>query len=277
MLTGHFATLTLALTTLALVAGCNTLGLDGASDTPTIDRIRKSGEIRIGTAGDYPPLTVKTESGAIIGLDADLARALAIVLDVDLDLIEMPFAELLPAVQRGDLDAAISGITMTPPRNMDNAFAGPYFVSRKAMLAKSDTLADVETLGDLATRISSVAALNGGTSQHLVTRDLPNLRHVWVDNQEAGIEMVRNGKVDVLVADYPICGFALLRHPTEDLALVEIPHSNEPIGIAVSADDVLFLNLVENYLSSLEGIGLLSELRNRWFEDPAWLSLLPKP
>ena len=256
-----------------LCSSCTTFGLAGKS--PVIDRIRSTGEIRIGISGDYPPMNVRTRSGAIIGLDADLARMLAMILEVQLVPVEMPFAQLLPAVQSGKIDAAISGITMIPSRNMDVAFAGPYFVSKKAILGRAETLAGISAVADLDPRGVTLVALEGSTSQDLVEKMAPHATHVWVKTQDAAVEMVLKGAADAMIADSPVCGTALLRHPGQGLLLIESAHSYEPIGVAVSADDALFLNLMENYLRTLEGLGLLGLLRAQWFEDPSWLQLLP--
>jgi polar amino acid transport system substrate-binding protein len=259
---------------LALLAtSCSTLGLKNQS--PVVERVRKSGELRIGIAGDYPPLSVRTRSGAIIGLDADLARMLAMILEVELVLVEKPFGQLLPAVRSGEVDAAISGITMIPKRNMDVAFAGPYFVSKKSILGRADKLAGIGTVADLDPRGVQIVALAGSTSQHLVEKVAPNATHHWVDSQDEAIAMIVDGSADAMIADSSVCAVALLRHPNHRLVMIESENSFEPIGIAISADDPLFVNLVENYLRSLEGLGLLAYLRAQWFEDPSWLELLP--
>jgi ABC-type amino acid transport substrate-binding protein len=53
------------------------------------------------------------------------------------------------------------------------------------------------------------------------------------------------------------------------------PFTVEPLGIALPADDPLFVNLVENYLHTLEGTGLLTQLKAKWFSEGSWVSELP--
>ncbi|HKK50623.1 MAG TPA: transporter substrate-binding domain-containing protein [Myxococcota bacterium] len=254
-----------------LLLGCSTLGL-GAKGT---ERIQQSGQLRVGMAGDYPPMNVRTADGRLIGLDADLAAALASILEVELVLTEMPFSRLLDAVADGEIDIAISGITMTPRRNLKVAFAGPYYLSRKAILAKPELLEGVESVADLRGRSLRVAAVSGGTSEALVLRALPDSEHVFEKDQAEAFAKVLYGEADVLVADDPVIRFGLLRRPDAGLTFVESRFSAEPIGIAISADDPLFVNLVENYLHSLEHIGLLDTLREKWFESPEWIGSLP--
>ena len=265
--------LVLAVCALSLLA--SSCSMFGGTHSPVVDRIRKTETIRIGIAGDYPPLNARTTSGAIIGLDADLARALALILGVELDLQQMPFKRLLESVQAHEIDAAISGITMTPRRNMDVMFAGPYFVSTKSILGKAETLEKITNVADLETRVGSVAALKGGTSQTLVELVLEKPKVVLVNRTEEGIRMVRRGEVDAMVADSPIASFALLRYPKDELAIVKIENSEDPVGIALSVDDPVFLNIVQNYLANLEEIEILPALRKRWLEgEPSWIKYL---
>ena len=49
----------------------------------------------------------------------------------------------------------------------------------------------------------------------------------------------------------------------------------EPVGIAVPADDAQLLNMLENYLDALEGMGFMGELRKVWMKDGAWIAALP--
>ncbi len=250
------------------LAGCQSLGLGGSGT----DRVERSGQLRVGMAGDYPPMNARTRGGGLIGLDADLAAALASILRVELVLVERPIGELIDAVRSGDVDVAISGITMTPRRNLDVAFAGPYYVARKAMLAKPAVLDGVAKLSDLRGRGLRVAAVAGGTSEELVERVLPDAEHVLLQDQATAIAYIVDGRADVLVADDPVVRFARLRYPEAGLAMVVEEKSAEPIGIAIAPDDPLFVNLVDNYLETLEEIGLLDQLRDRWFESDDWVA-----
>ena len=80
---------------------------------------------------------------------------------------------------------------------------------------------------------------------------------------------------DALIADYPICALSVLRHPLSGLSMLVTPFTVEPLGIALPADDPLFVNLVQNYLTTLEGTGLLTQLKAKWFSDGSWISELP--
>lgn len=264
--------LSLAIAVLLLTAtGC--ASLTGRSASPVLDGIRERGTLRVGMTGDYPPLNVKSRSGELIGFEPSLARSLAQALDVELEIVVKPFPDLLPALEAGEVDAVMAGMTMTPQRNMQVAFAGPYLVSGKAIVSKSDGLARIESLGDL--KGVRIAVLDTSTSQEILRRGAPEVTTVTAPDYEAAVRMVLNDEVDAMLADYPVCMFAVLRHSGAGLAGVAAPLSFEPIGVALPASDPLLVNLVENYLTLLEGMGLLDAMRATWFEDASWLAELP--
>jgi polar amino acid transport system substrate-binding protein len=252
------------------LVGCSTLGI-GSSGA---DRIKRTGRLRVAMAGDHPPLNARTTAGTLIGLDADLATALAAVLQAELVLVEKPFGELLDAVRSGEVDIAISGLTMSPRRNLDVPFAGPYYLSHKAILGTPQQLEGITAVHQLHGRHLRVTAVSGSTSEALVRKSLPSATHLFVPDQNAAVELVLQGDADVMIADDPVIRFALLRNPDAGLTIVESDFSAQPIGIAVTPDDPILLNAIENYLRSLEHIGLLERLREKWFGDPDWLDRL---
>ena len=91
-----------------------------------LDRIVAKKELVVGTAASMPPLNMTMKDGQIAGMEIDLARLIAGALDVKLTLKQMNFNDLLPALQAGQVDMVLSGMTITPARNLKVAFVGPY-------------------------------------------------------------------------------------------------------------------------------------------------------
>src|SRR5262245_55158711 len=175
--------------TLVILAGCAS-GSSGSSTSPGLSRIQGKGELVVGTAASMPPLNMTTKTGEIIGLDVDLARAMADAMRVKLRLSPMPFASLLPALEAGQVDMVISGMTMTPDRNMKVAFVGPYFISGKSFLAKAATLSSDKGSTDLNTPTMRLAALRGSTSQTFVEQIIPKATLVLTKDYDEGINLV---------------------------------------------------------------------------------------
>jgi polar amino acid transport system substrate-binding protein len=169
----------------------------------------------------------------------------------------------------------MAGVTMTPKRNLRAAFVGPYIISGKSVLTTDTTIAQIDDASDLDTSSLTVVALAGSTSQRFVERQLAGATLVTVPDYDSGVARVLDGSAQLMVADYPVCVLSVLRHGDRGLVTLAEPLTLEPIGVAVSPDDSLLLNFLENYLGALEALGVLAELEVAWFDDPSWLIRLP--
>ncbi len=268
----------------ALVVGAFAVGLAACQSFPfsgsgtgaaRLERIIESGELRVGLTGDQPPLNVRDKHGNIIGLEIDLVGALAESMGLTVRLVPRPFAELLPALERGDVDLVISGMTITPERNARVAFAGPYFISGKSVLTKDRALANAANSAVLDDASRTYAALAGSTSADFVAKRLPKAKLVTTKDYESAVQMVIDDRVDALVADFQICQVSVMRNPDAGLSALRQPFTVEPLGIALPADAPLLVNLVQNYLATLEYTGLLTRFKAKWLSDDAWLAELP--
>ena len=236
-----------------------------------LSTILKKGEIRIGMTGTQPPFTMKAKNGELIGYEVDLAKALAKNMGVKLKIVEMPFSDLLGAIKAGKIDAVMSGMTMTPERNLEVLFAGPYLLSGKTILTKSKLIDEISAATPATEKKYRIVSLKGSTSVEFVKNYMPKHELILVDNYNDGVAMVLNDKADAMVADKPICVITLMKNQGKDLVISDKPLTIEPIGMALPSDDPQFLNLVENYIASLQLSGTLPLLEKMWFQDGTWM------
>ena len=249
--------------------------LDADAKAPILDRILQRGELVVGVSGNQPPLNMRTKNGTIIGLEADLAQMIADAMGVRLKLFPMNFNMLIPTLESNGIDMIMSGMTMTPKRNLKLAFGGPYFLSGKSFLTKDQTIARLKDAAEIDSPSSVVAALDGSTSQLFVETIMPRAKLIKAKTYDAAVKMVLEDKVDAFIADYPICIISVFRYPDQGLVSLITPLTYEPVGIAMPANDPHLMNWLENFLNTLEGSGQLEELRALWFEDASWLKDLP--
>lgn len=264
-----FLALTVFLSTILLI--CIATSAAG----PFMERITANGRIVIGTTGTQPPLNATSKTGDIIGLDADIARLIAQKMSVELEFKTLPFAELLPALTAGKVDLVISGMTMTPERNMKVAFVGPYYISGKGILTKSKQLEALQGPSGLNLARFKVTVLKNSTSQRFVEKEAPKAKLVPADSYDQAIEWLFMDKVDVLIADSPFCALTAFRYPDKGLTAGQDRLTFEPLGIAV-AEDALFINWLQNFMVGLTGSGELKRLTEKWLKDGAWISQLPE-
>ncbi len=262
---------------LALVSGCvHTKQGTGSEKVVTVlDSISQKGVLVVGTAGGMPPFNMTTREGDVIGFEPDMAELMAQEMGVKLKFVVMPFSELLPALEAGKVDLILSQMTMTGKRNMKVAFVGPYSISGKSFVTKIKWIASVKEASQVNSPKTTVVALKGSTSEAFVKKNLPKAKFVQAMNYDDAVEMVLKGKVDAMIADYPICVLTILRNPDQGLISVIAPLSYEPIGIALPGNDPLMVNWMENFLGTLEKTGVLDLLKERWVKDNSWLKKLP--
>ena len=240
------------------------------SPSPVLDRIQQRGELVVGTAAGMPPLNMTTKNGKIIGLDADLSRYLADAMEVNLRLEPMAFEDLLPSLEAGKVDMIISGMTMTAYRNRRVAFVGPYLTSGKGLLTREATLAAIKDPNAIDLAEISLTALAGSTSADFVRKFTPRAQFAPAQDYDEAVKMVIDGRVDAMVADQPICLISVARYPDQGLLAIIAPLTYEPIGIALPANDALFMNLVGNFLTALQDSGTLERLKDQWFQKGDW-------
>jgi polar amino acid transport system substrate-binding protein len=262
----------------ALFSACEHMQGSGAGQAPEsrLSRIVSRGELVVGTAASMPPLNMTTKEGEIIGMEADIAGYMAEAMGIKLRFEVLPFSELLPALEAGKVDMILSGMTITPTRNMKVAFVGPYFTSGKAFLTKMDTIASARKPSEVDRPEIKVGALRGSTSQYFAEKAMPKVKLITTKDYEEAVQMVIEGEIDALIADYPICLVSVLQYPDQGLVSVITPLTYEPLGIAMPANDSHLINWTKNFLGVLQGTGTLETLREKWFQDQSWLEKLPK-
>jgi polar amino acid transport system substrate-binding protein len=265
-------------TVLALIffTGCAQMQqtTSGASASPVLDRIQKRGELVVGTMGNMPPLNMTSKDGEIFGLEPDLAGILAEAMDVKVKFVTKQFNELLPALQSGEVDMVLSGMTITPERNRKVAFIGPYFISGKAFLTKIKTIAYADEAKDANNPDTKMVALKGSTSQAFAEEYLDKTTLFTTGTYDEAVDMVLQDKVHAMIADYPICIVSVFRYPEAGLLSVVTQLTYEPIGIAIPANDPLLMNWTRNMLNNIEGSGILDELKLKWFAEGDWMNKL---
>jgi polar amino acid transport system substrate-binding protein len=265
-----------ALVVVVLVGGALGVALAGDATrvAPVLDRILAKKELVVGTAADMPPLNMTLKDGKIVGMEIDIATMMANSIEVKLNLKTMRFSDLLPALEAGQVDLILSGMTMTPLRNTQVAFVGPYFASGKSVLIKQEKVMSLQNTEMMNNSNVTVAALKGSTSQQFVERFAPKAKLVPTDDYDQAIAMVLEGKVLAMVADFPICNVSVLRYFDKGLTTLKSPLNYEPLGIALSPGDPLFLNWAQNFVTNLVNSGELSLLQRKWFEDGSWVPQL---
>lgn len=122
------------------------------------------GTLRVGTALNIP-WAMRTNDGELFGFEVDNASKLATELSGDLDLVEMPFAELIPSLQEGEIDVIAAGMSVTPGRALEVAFSTPYMTSTVGAVVRVSDLSDRPDVIAFNDADVTIAAAAGTTTE----------------------------------------------------------------------------------------------------------------
>jgi ABC-type amino acid transport substrate-binding protein len=264
-----------ALTPLLFASAAQAVEEPPASEAPPargLARVAQTSELRVGMSGEQPPLSMTARNGELVGLDVALAKVLAQTMGVEIHFVRLPFGQLLDALEAGDVDLVISGLTITPARAQRAILVGPYYTSGKCILTKSAELAAIEDAGALDAPRYRLAAMAGSTSETFARKSAPKAKLTLTGQLDEGIQKVLQDQVDALVGDRETCSFAVLRYPGAGLLASEKTFTIEPMGVAVADDQTRFARMIETYLSALKEQGVIEKARAFWLEDPSWVA-----
>ena len=232
----------------------------------TINKIKDNGKIVVGTSGDQHPFSFKDANGELTGMDIELAQALADGMDVELEIKQIPFPKLLDELKANNIDLVLSGMSMKIDRNMEFAFAGPYFKTEKAILSSVKgglKKSDITSLNLAAVKLVSVV---NSTSELIIKQYYPEATHISVETFDEGLNKIKSGEATGMIADFESVEDAVLRDKTLKMMYVDDISAYDPLGMAVNPDDMLFVNLLENYLDAVDSSGFLEYLKKKYFE-----------
>ena len=240
-----------------------------------IERIQTSGELVLGTPGDFPPFSVTSDQGDLIGFDISLARELAKSMNVNLRIARLPFHELIPSLEAGEVDMIMSGLSITPKRNMQIAFVGPYGNSGQAFLGRNEIVSSLQEPLDLNSEGLKIAVLQNTTAELTVRTVLPKTEAIITQSLDQALIKLLNNEIDGIISDYPFCKVSEFRFGNRGFSVYDKILSYEQLGIGVPPDDPLFINLLTNYLNLLVGSGALKAMQEFWFKSSDWIPSLP--
>ncbi|MCU1403898.1 MAG: hypothetical protein JWQ43_201 [Glaciihabitans sp.] len=123
-----FATTAIIAATLISLVGCSTTSDDASGDTASnaLTKIESAGTLSIGSSGNNSPTIFPDSSGGYQGIDADWAKIIADGLGVDVEWRILDFKGIVPGIQSGQFDAAMSGLRVTEERKEVIDFSIPY-------------------------------------------------------------------------------------------------------------------------------------------------------
>ena len=220
--------------------------------------------LRVGMDLSYPPFETIGPDGKPTGISVDLAQALGAYLGRSVQIENMPFTGLIPALKSGKIDLIISSMTATPERAKTVAFSEPYLTTGLAALVPAASEAPDFTALDQPER--TIVVRQGTTGEVFARAKVQSARILSLEKENACVLEVAQGKADAFIYDQMSVFQNARRHSGKVRALLA-PLQKESWAIALRPDDTELLARVNAFLAKFRQDGGFDELSNRYLAE----------
>ena len=236
----------------------------------TLNKILKNKVLRVGLEAGYMPFELKDKSGNIVGFDVDIAKMMAEDMGVKLELVNTAWDGIIPALLTDKFDIIMSGMTITPQRNLQVNFCDPYIVVGQTIFVKKDLEGKITSYKDLDDPKYTIATKLGVTADYASKKYKGKANIKLYETEQEGAMEVLNGKADAFVYDLPYNAIFYAQNK-EKLGFIDEPFTYEPLAWAVRKGDPDFVNFLNNYLAQIKGDGRYQATYDKWFGSTDWL------
>jgi polar amino acid transport system substrate-binding protein len=220
--------------------------------------------LRIGMELAYPPFEMRDEKGAPTGVSVDLANALSAALGRTVEVQNLPFDGLIPALKTSKIDAIISSMTATPERAQALAFSEPYLRTGLCLLVGAKS--DVQTIAD-ANRAGRTIVVKKGTTGHLyAAKNLREAKVLVLDKETACVLEVVQGKADAFIYDQ-MSVFSNWKRNAETTRAVLTPFQQESWAVGLRLGDDALREKVNAFIQSYRKSGGFERLGDKWLPE----------
>ena len=242
----------------------NTDNEAGADAEQSASVTKTEGVITFGTNAEFPPFEFVASNGVIDqydGIDMAIAKQIAEDNGMTAAVENMEFDSLLIALQNGQIDAAIAGMTVTEERLESVDFSTPYYTATQVMIVKEDS--DIAAAADMADK--KICVVQGYTGE-ICVQDLGYPYEAFKKGTEAVMELV-NGKCDVVVIDSATAQKYV--SDNEGLKIVEdsATFESEEYAIAVRKGNTELLDMINKAVEAKLADGTISDLGVKYTEE----------
>ncbi len=225
--------------------------------------------ILVGTEATYPPFEYRNEKNEVVGYDIDVVEAIAKHLGKKVEIVDMSFDGLIPALITGKVDLVAAGMTNTEERRKKVNFSSVYYDIENAFVVRADD-SSIMKLDDLKGKIATVQI---GTAQDtfITNTGLPAEIKRFQKNDDALME-IKVGRGDFCVVNLTVANAFLRNNKTfeEDLKIGfrnKIHREGEGIALGLPKGDDALLNAVNGAIETMKNNGEFDSIKKKYQMD----------
>lgn len=239
------------------------------SKNGVLNSIQKKAEITIGVS-ILPPWVMKNKQGELIGFEIDIANQLARDMGVKVKFKQYQWNEMIPALNKGEVDIIASGLSITPKRALQVNFSNPYSSSGYSLVSNLSLTKDFTSIKDLNNEKIFITAVKGTVSADLATKVFPKAKLDLRKTAKEATSAVVNGTVHAFISSSPVPEFVSLKHPDSvDLPLKK-PLLTTKEAFAVRNNNQEMLNFLNAWIIAHKADGWIDSSHKYWFNSLKW-------
>lgn len=235
-----------------------------------IETIKKRGVLKIGISL-FVPWSMRDLNGELVGFEPDVGRQLAEDMGVDVEFIPTSWDGIIPALVSGNFDVIISGMSVTPQRNLTVNFTTPYAYSGMTILANTEMTKGF-TLEDYNSPDVTFSARRGATPAAVIAEMFPEAELLLFDEDGASTQEVLNGNAHATMASEPGPSNDARRNPETLSVPFDQTFQAGGEGFALRKGDPDALAFFNSWITMRTNTGWLKKRHDYWFRGNEWES-----
>lgn len=220
---------------------------------------KENKKLYVGTNAEFEPFEYR-EGGNIVGFDIELIREISKLINKDIEVEDMAFDGLLPALQTKKIDLIIAGMTATEERKKFVNFSESYYKSQQAIVVNKDE----NGINNFDNLIGKDVGVVLGYTGDIIVSEMANVKVQRYNADSEAIMALKSKKVQAVVLDYEPAKNYSAQNP--ELKLIETDSQSEEYAIAIRKEDTQLLNDINKALATLKENGTYDALLNKYFK-----------
>ncbi len=224
----------------------------------------KAGPLKVGMEMKYPPFEMRDAQGQPAGVGVDIAKALGESLGRPVEISDLPFSGLIPALKTGQIDIIISSMTATDERRQSIDFSEPYLRTGLCLLVSRDS--KIQSAADLDRAENKVAVLKATTGHLWASQNLKQATPLVLGEESAAALEVSQGKAQAFIYDQMSTLRNWLKYKDSTRAILT-PFKEEGWAVALAKGNDDLRAKVNAFLESYRKSGGFDRLGDKWLKE----------
>jgi len=229
-----------------------------------LQQIQDSGKLRVGTTGDWNPMSMKDPSNnTYVGFDIDVVTQLAQDMGVELELVPTDWKSIVAGITANKYDISTSA-SLSPKRALVAGYSNSYFKLATVPLVLKENLNKFQSWDDINSD-GVVVAVTLGTTQEMQAKDyFPNAEIKSIESPARDFQEVLAGRADAHITSNVEAATLIETYPELAIVPVQEPKSPTPLAWLIDQNDQVWINYINHWIELKQAQGYFDQLMKKW-------------